>query len=86
MQIEQKVSTSLANNEQDHIKGELPFVLLHMERQPTINVKGNYNEEKQVWEDADAFCKENLMLRRAPTATGTQTQAGRQLDLDRDAD
>ena len=85
MQIEQKISTPLAN-EIDQRGDNMPFVLLHMERQPIINVKGNYNEVKQVWEDADAFCKENLMLRRSPTATGTQTQAGRQLDLDTDAD
>jgi len=85
MQIEQKISTPLTN-EIDQRADKVPFVLLHMERQPIINVKGKYNEEKQVWEDADAFCKENLMVRRAPTATGTQTQAGRQLDLDTDAD
>ena len=78
--------TPLVEKELVHAGDNLPFVLLHMEKQPTITVKGNYNEQKQVWEDTNAFCKEDLMLRRAPTATGTQTQAGRQLDLDRDAD
>lgn len=85
MQIEQKASTPLTNEIAS--RGDnVPFVLLHMERQPTINVKGSYNEEKQIWQDNTAFCKENLMLQRTPTLTGTQTQAGRQLDIDRDQD
>ncbi len=85
MQIEQKNSTPLTNEVNAGGK-DMPFVLLHMERQPTIEVKGAYNEERQVWEDNTAFCKENLMLQRTPTLTGTQTQAGRQLDIDRDQD
>jgi len=90
VEIAQKVGieipVSLANNERDRMPENLPFVLLNMEKQPTINVKGNYNESKQLWEDNVAFCKENLILRRTPTLTGTQTQAGRQLDIDRDQD
>lgn len=86
IETEQKMSVPSVSKEQCAIGDNLPFLLLHMEKQPPINVKGNYSEAKQIWEDNVNFCKDNLLLRRAPTLTGTQTQAGRQLDLDRDQD
>lgn len=85
MPIEQQELRAIASAELAPIGDKLPFVLLHMQRQPIISVKGQYNEEGQVWEEP-SFCKENLLLQRTPTLTGTQTQAGRQLDIDRDQD
>lgn len=86
MQIEQaELNPPIISCEVDCIARRLPFVLLHMERQPTIIVKGGYNEAQQVWIDTSSH-KEASLFQRTPTFTGTQTQAGRQLDLDRDQD
>lgn len=81
-QQELKLSTSA---ELVPTREELPFVLLQMQRQPKIIVQGQYNEERQVWEEPP-FCQKDRLLQRTPTLTGTQTQAGRQLDIDRDQD
>lgn len=85
MPTEQREFRPITCTELTPVGEKLPFVLLHMQRQPSIIVKGQYNEKKQIWEEPPSY-KENLLLQRTPTLTGTQTQAGRHLDIDRDQD